>query len=87
MENNRQTGKSSRIADYVTEQLFNVGRCISTDHIVYEYDNISKQKLEYFVEKVKRRVEVHSHGSKKIKYKFIKIDGMNFVDFEIHDNN
>jgi hypothetical protein len=86
MENNRQNGKSSRIADFITDQLFSFGRCISTDHIAYEFNNVNKEKLSYFVEKVKSRVEIHSHGSKKIEYTFIKINGINMIDFKLLNN-
>jgi hypothetical protein len=86
MENNRQTGKSSRIADFIIDQLFSFGRCISTDHIAYEFDNVKQEQLSYFVEKVKSRVETHSNGSKKIEYKFIKINGINMIDFKLLNN-
>ena len=86
MENNRQNGKSSRIVDFIIDQLFSFGRFISTDHIAYEFDNVKQEQLSYFVEKVKSRVETHSNGSKKIEYKFIKINGINMIDFKLLNN-
>ena len=33
----RQTGRTTRIVQHVVEQLYSVGTCVATDHIVYEF--------------------------------------------------
>jgi hypothetical protein len=82
----RQTGRTTRIVQHVVEQLFNTGKCISTDHIVYEYSNIGKNSLLEFVDKVRRQVETYSHGSKTIDSEFIKVKDYNMVYFTMKDN-
>lgn len=74
MEKNRQTGRTTRIVDHIVEQLFSVGECISTDHICFEYENISSQHLLHLIEKVKRRVEIESNGVKTTKSNIFWVD-------------
>jgi hypothetical protein len=79
----RQTGRTSRIIDFVVEQLFSVGRCIATDHIVFEYDKTSQINVKYFIERVERRVSIDSHGGMKVNSKIIKVDDVYMVDFKL----
>ena len=80
----RQTGRTSRIVNFVVEQLFNVGRCIATDHTVFEYDNVRLVTIRYFIERVERRINAETNGTKKVKSKIITIDGsLYIVDFKL----
>ena len=60
-EKMRQTGRTTRIVQYVAEQLYNVGTCIATDHIVYEYTPTFKM-LHHFREKVEREKKCEELG-------------------------
>lgn len=73
MERNRQTGRSSRIVNHVTEQLFSVGGCISTDHVFFEFDNLKSKNLRNFIDRVRRRVETESGGLKTIDFEIVKV--------------
>ncbi len=70
----RQTGRTSRIINNTIDNLFQFGEWVSTDHVVFEYDNIKNMELMYFIDKVKRKVEFDSLKTKTIMY-------------EIHDMN
>ncbi len=78
----RQTGRTTRIVQYVVEQLYDVGVCVATDHTVYEYEP-KLSMLIHFKEAVKREIDFRSQGSKKIKTKDIKIEGIPYVKFEV----
>ena len=79
----RQTGRTTRIVQQVVEQLYSVGSCVATDHVVYEYENIKSSMLVHFKEKVEREVEYRSHGSKKVKSSHVNVDGVPHMKFEL----
>jgi hypothetical protein len=78
----RQTGRTTRIVQHVVEQLYSVGTCIATDHIVYEFTPKIKM-LKPFKEKVKREIQFRSHGSKTIKTSYVNIEEIPYVKFEL----
>jgi len=78
----RQTGRTTRIVQHVVEQLYSVGTCVATDHIVYEFTPKIKM-LKPFKEKVKQEVQFRSHGSKKVKTTNLKIGEIPYVKFEL----
>ncbi len=78
----RQTGRTTRIVQYVVEQLYNVGTCIATDHVVYEHEP-NRQMLNDFEDKVRREVNFKSHGSKDVKTTDLDVNGVPFIKFEI----
>ena len=78
----RQTGRTTRIVQYVVEQLYSVGTCVATDHIVYEFAPKIKM-LKHFKEMVKQEVKFRSHGSKKVKTTNLKIGEIPYVKFEL----
>jgi hypothetical protein len=84
-EKMRQTGRTTRIVQYVAEQLYNVGTCIATDHIVYEYTPTFKM-MQHFKEKVEREIEVKSNGSNSVKSTQITVDGIPYIKFELKTN-
>lgn len=80
-ELHRQTGRTTRIIQYVVEQLYSVGICIATDHTMYEFTP-DMEMLEFFKEKVEREVQFRSYGSKKIKTSDVDIEGIPYIKFE-----
>ena len=78
----RQTGRTSRIANFVVEQLFNVGTCIATDHVVYEHTASSKH-VRHLEEMVKRDIEIKTKGRNSVKTTVLKIEGVPYVKFEL----
>lgn len=81
----RQTGRTTRIVQYVVEQLYNVGTCVATDHVVYEYEP-KLSMLEHFEDMVKREVYLRSGGSKKIKTSSVRVDDIPYIKFELIRN-
>lgn len=77
----RQTGRTSRIVDFVVDQLFQTGQCITTDHIAFEY-KISMRQLENFITKVLDRIEKASHGSLKAEFNIQKVNDIYVVHFK-----
>lgn len=82
----RQTGRTTRIIQYVVEQLFNVGTCIATDHVVYEHKP-TFEMLKHFQESVIKEMDIKSHGTKKIKTTLITVDNHPYIKFEISLND
>jgi hypothetical protein len=78
----RQTGRTTRIVQYVVEQLYFVGTCIATDHVAYE-QGITRQISNHFEEMVRREIELRSHGSKKIKTTHLKVEEIPYIKFEV----
>lgn len=82
----RQTGRTSRIADFAINQLFETGQCIVTDHIAFEYDSLSMRNLENLITKVLDGVKYKSYGSKKGQYKIHKVEEIYVVHFRMTKN-
>ena len=78
----RQTGRTTRIVQHVVEQLYSVGTCVATDHIVYEFAPKIKM-LKHFKEMVEREVQFRSYGSKTVKTSHMNIEGIPYVKFEL----
>lgn len=78
----RQTGRTTRIVQYVVEQLYNVGTCVATDHAVYEYEP-KLSMLKHFEDKVKQEIADRSCGSKAVKTTNKKVDGIPYIKFEL----
>jgi G:T-mismatch repair DNA endonuclease (very short patch repair protein) len=83
MEKNRQTGRTSRIINHVVNELFSVGRCISTDHTTFEFEKLPNSQTDYFIEKVKRRMDFESNGNAKVDAKVIDVGGKKMVEFTL----
>ena len=78
----RQTGRTTRIVQYVVEQLYSVGTCVATDHVAYEF-GVTRQILSHFEEKVRREMDLRSYGSNKIKTTYLKVGEIPYIKFEI----
>jgi hypothetical protein len=78
----RQTGRTTRIVQHVVEQLYSVGTCVATDHIVYEFAPKIKM-LKHFKEMVEREVQFRSYGSQTVKTSHLNIEGIPYVKFEL----
>lgn len=51
----RQTGRTTRIAQFAVDQLLSVGEVIVADHIVYQFPKLSQQMAtENLIRKIKR---------------------------------
>jgi hypothetical protein len=82
----RATGRTSRIVDFVVDQLFQHGQCVSTDHITYENDRISMTELIPFVTKVIERIKHSTQEKNKAIYNIQKVNDIYVVHFKMVKN-
>ena len=87
-ERNRQTGRTTRIIDFVIEQLHSVGECIVTDHTVFEFpDKGLRSALADFIEKTNRRLEFQTSRRKSCTGTILKADKFNIVHFKMMNHD
>lgn len=80
----RQTGRTTRIVDFIIDQLHSNGRCISTDHTAFEYQNgMVQATLHHLIELVERRINLHSRGTNSVESSICKLNGIYVVDFTL----
>ncbi len=80
----RQTGRTSRIVDFVVDQLHQNGRCIATDHVAYEYGSSLKHTdIKHFIELVEMRINLHSRGTNSVESSVCRLNGLTVVDFTV----
>jgi len=77
----RQTGRTTRIADFVIDQLHSVGRCICTDHFAFEYENMGQDDLKHLIELVERGIYLSTHGNKILNHQIVRVNGIYVIDF------
>jgi hypothetical protein len=80
----RRTGRTTRIVQYVVEQLHNVGTCIATDHTVYEYAP-KIEMVKHFEKEVKNKIYSDSKGVKTVNSAIMIINEVPYVKFEMID--
>ena len=82
----RNTGRTTRIANFAVDQLFTVGKVIVSDHIVFEgHKGLNNKHLELLIDKVRDKVERDSNGTLTISYRIDRLrntDGYPVVLFE-----
>ncbi len=79
----RQTGRSSRIANFAIEQLFSVGQVIVTDHTVFEYPKVPQKSLMFLIDKIRRGIEINTQGHKTVSSKIKKLDDIYVIHFKL----
>jgi hypothetical protein len=79
----RQSGRTSRIADFAIDQLYSVGECIVTDHIIFEYPSLKSRHLQNLIDKVRFRFEMTSYGNSTVSHEIIKMGKVPMVHFKI----
>jgi hypothetical protein len=79
----RQTGKTTRIANFVIDQLYSVGEVIVTDHTSFEFpDSSNTSSIESLIEKVYRLIEANSPGNVKVEHIIIKSNYIKLIWFK-----
>lgn len=75
----RQSGKSSRIADFAVDQLYSVGEVIVTDHTVFEYPTSNtRDSLKHLCDKIERKFQISDYQRKwSLDVEFHKVKGFN----------
>jgi hypothetical protein len=70
--------RTTRIANFVVDQLFDVGECIVSDHSVFEEPISSITKLGYLSRVVERMAEAQSQGEMMVGSKIVRIEGSKY---------
>lgn len=84
MEEKRQSGRTTRIANFVIDQLFSVGHCITADHTAFEYPKASSAILtDHLIAKVEKGFESMNYNGNLLKTKIVKVDGFWAIRFWI----
>jgi len=73
--NERRSGRTTRIANFVVDQLFETGECIVSDHYTFEQvvrgDSTCNRYLMSLVEKI---AHAQSNGEMEVDAKFVRVD-------------
>lgn len=82
IERLRQTGKTTRIVNFVIDQLYSVGEVIVTDHTSFEFpNNNNTPSIETLIDKVYKLIEVDSFGNVKVKHEIINLNNIKLIRF------
>lgn len=76
--NLRRSGRTTRIANFVVDQLFDVGECIVSDHSVFEDPSWSVTKLNHLSEVVEKMAEAQSNGEMMVDSRIVRIEGSKY---------
>ena len=80
----RQTGRTTRIVNFVVDQLFSVSECIATDHTAFEFETATQSNLRHFIDMVKNKVyQGFPNQPYVVEHKFIKVEGKWMVHFKM----
>ena len=84
IEKLRQTGRTTRIANFVVDQLQSSGEVIVTDHTSFEFpESNNSSSIKLLIEKVERLDEANSPGNRKIEHKIIELDNLKLIRFKL----
>ena len=86
----RQTGRTSRIAQFAVDQLKSVGQVIVTDHIAFEHDHrIGRNHLNHLIERVRMLYALGNPGDTIIAHEIhetVRGGGILFIHFWLEIN-
>lgn len=85
IERLRQTGKTTRIANFVIDQLHSVGEVIVTDHTSFEFpESGNTSSINNLIEKVERFDAANSAGNRKIEWGIFEAQGVKLIRFKMN---
>ena len=84
IERLRRTGKTTRIANFVIDQLHSVGEVIVTDHSSFEFpeSNVTSS-LQLLIDKVEKLDAANSPGNREIEHEFVEVGGIKLIRFKL----
>jgi|LakMenE01Jun11ns_1017448.scaffolds.fasta_scaffold9903381_3 hypothetical protein len=71
----RQSGRTTRIANFVVDQLYTCGKCIATDHVAYDLRGDSFRMLTHLIDKVKEQIRINSNGRLQCNHRIVRLEG------------
>lgn len=76
--NPRRSGRTTRIANFVVDQLFDVGECIVSDHSIFEDPSNPLEKLRHLSMVVDLIAGVQSRGEMLVDSRIVRIEGSKY---------
>lgn len=84
IERLRQTGRTTRIANFVIDQLHSVGEVIVTDHTSFEFpESDTTSSIRNLIEKVEKLEAANSPVNRRIGWEITEVDGTKVVRFKL----
>jgi hypothetical protein len=86
----RQTGRTSRIAQFAVDQLKSVGQVIVTDHIAFENVRIGRHNLGHLIKNVEMLYSISNHQDISVAHEIhetVRGGGILFVHFWLETNS
>ena len=87
----RQSGRTSRIAQFAVDQLKSVGPVIVTDHIAFEHNQrIGRNHLNHLIENVRKLYALVNHGETMVAHEIhetVRGGGILFIHFWLETNS
>jgi hypothetical protein len=85
IERLRQTGKTTRIANFVIDQLHSVGEVIVTDHTSFEFpESNTMSSIRNLIEKVEKLDEANSPGNRRVGWEIFEAQDTTLVRFKMN---
>jgi hypothetical protein len=81
----RQSGKTTRIANFVIDQLHSVGEVIVTDHTSFEFSDIDNMSsIRNLIEKVEKLDAANSPGNRRIGFQIFDAQNTKLIRFRMN---
>jgi len=81
----RQSGKTTRIANFVIDQLHSVGEVIVTDHTSFEFPDIDNMSsIRNLIEKVEKLDAANSPGNRRIEFEIFDSQNTKLIRFRMN---
>ena len=68
----RRTGKTTRIIDFVVQQLLETGQCICTDHVAFDVIDCDQRQLKPFIDGVYARLSMQLRSEFKLRTQIMR---------------
>lgn len=72
----RRTGRTTRIKNFIVEQLMSVGGCVATDHTSFEQPGVPLDSLRHLIRSVEKDIHELTNGELVVKYEMYTIDNI-----------
>jgi hypothetical protein len=85
IERLRQTGKTTRIANFVIDQLHSVGEVIVTDHTSFEFpESNNTSSIRNLIEKVEKLDAANSPGNRRVVWEIFDMQDTKLIRFRMN---
>ena len=79
----RRSGRTTRIANFVVDQLMSQSRCITTDHTQFETSQHGIDSLKNLISVVENKIFELFGKKRLLRTCFVRVNGIVLVDFTL----